>query len=215
MVCVCQQVMHFACGSVQSGNFLTGWVTTVVRPTKTAMNLSVLAQRTSQTGRCVRPVFYVLLSKNWNIKIHRTIILPVVLYGSETRSLILREERRLRVFENRVLRRVFESKRDEVTGEWRKLHNEELNDLYCSPNIVRATKSRGMGWVGHVARMEDRIGLYRVLVGGNLRERDHLGDPSIDGRMILRCIFRKCVLGVCTGSSWRRIGTGGGHLWMQ
>ena len=69
---------------------------------------------------------------------YRTIIYPVVLYGFETWSLTLREERRLKVFDNRVLRRIFESKRDEVTGEWRKLHNEELNYLYCSPNIVRA-----------------------------------------------------------------------------
>ena len=76
-----------------------------------------------------------LLSKNVNIKIYTTMILPVVLYGCETLSLTLREERRLRVFENRVLRRIFGPKRDEVTEEWRKLHNEELNDLYCSPNI--------------------------------------------------------------------------------
>ena len=80
-------------------------------------------------------------------------------------SLKLREERRLGVFENRVLRRIFGSRRDEVTGEWRKLHNEELNDLYCSQNIVRVIKSRRMRWVGHVARMGERRGVYRVLVG--------------------------------------------------
>ena len=78
-----------------------------------------------------------LLSKNLKIKIYRNIILPVVLYGCETWSLTLREERTLKVFENRVLRRIFGPKRDEVTKEWRKLHNEELNDLYCSPDIVR------------------------------------------------------------------------------
>ena len=75
------------------------------------------------------------------------------MYGCETWSVTLREERRLRVFENRVLKRIFVPKRDEVTGEWRKLHNEERNDLYSSPNIVREIKSRGMGWAGHVARM--------------------------------------------------------------
>jgi len=81
-----------------------------------------------------------LLSKNIKIKIYRTLILPVVLCGCETWSLTLREERRLRVFENRVLRRIFGLKRDEVTGEWRKLHNEELNALYCSPNIFLVIK---------------------------------------------------------------------------
>jgi len=91
--------------------------------------------------------------------------LPVVLCGCETWSLILREERRLRVFENRVLRRVFGPKRDEVTGEWRKLRNEELNDLYCSLNIVRVSKTRRMRWTGHVARVVERMGVYRVLVG--------------------------------------------------
>ena len=94
-----------------------------------------------------------LLSKNLKIKIYRTIILPVVLYGCETWSLTLREDRRLRLFENRVLRRVFGPKRDNVTGEWRKLHNEELNYLYSLPNIVRVVKSRRMRWVGHAARM--------------------------------------------------------------
>jgi len=83
----------------------------------------------------------------------------------ETWSLTLREERRLRVFENRVLRRIFRHKRDEVTGEWRKLHNEELNDLYSSPNIVRVIKSGRMRWAGHVVRMGERKGVYRVLVG--------------------------------------------------
>jgi hypothetical protein len=77
----------------------------------------------------------------------------------------LREERRLRVFENRVLRRVFEPKRDEVTEEWRKLHNKELNDLYSLPNIVRVVKSRRMRWAGHVALMGEYRGVHRVLVG--------------------------------------------------
>jgi len=77
----------------------------------------------------------------------------------------LRENRRLRVFENRVLRRTFGLKRDEVRGEWRKLHNEELNDLYSLPNIVRLIKSRRMRWAGHVERVGDRRGVYRVLVG--------------------------------------------------
>ena len=91
--------------------------------------------------------------------------MPVVLFGCETWSLTLNEERWLRVFENRVLRRVFVPKRDEVKGEWRKLHNEELNGLYCSPNIVRVIKSRRMRWAGNVARMGERRGVYRGLVG--------------------------------------------------
>jgi hypothetical protein len=77
----------------------------------------------------------------------------------------LREERRLRVFENKVLRRIFGPRRDEVTGDWRKLHNEEINVLYCSPNIVRVIKSRRMRWAGHVARMGEERGVHRVLVG--------------------------------------------------
>jgi len=106
-----------------------------------------------------------LLSKNLKIKIYRTIILLVVLYGCETWSLTLREECTLRVFENRVLRKVFGPKRDEVTGEWRKLYNEELNDLYSLPNIVRVVKSRRMRWAGHVARTGEDRGVHRVLVG--------------------------------------------------
>jgi len=98
-------------------------------------------------------------------KIYRTIVLPVVLYGCETWSLTLREERKLRVFENRVLRRIFGPKRDEVIGKWRKLHNEDLNDLYSSPNIFRVIKSRRMKWAGHVTCMGERRGIYRVLMG--------------------------------------------------
>ena len=106
-----------------------------------------------------------LLSKNIEIRKYRTIILSVFLYGCETWSLTLREKRRLRVLENRLLRGIFGPKRDEVTGEWRKLHNEELNDLYSSPNIVRVIESRRMGWAGHIARMGARRGVYSVLLG--------------------------------------------------
>jgi hypothetical protein len=91
--------------------------------------------------------------KNIKVKIYITIILPVVLYGCETWSLTLREELRLRVFENRMLNRVFGPKRDEVTGDWRKLHNQELNVLFSSPNIFWVIKTRRMRWSGHVARM--------------------------------------------------------------
>jgi hypothetical protein len=88
----------------------------------------------------------------------------VVLYGCETWSLALREEHRLGVFENRVLRRIFEPRRDEVTGDWRKLHNEDPHNLYSSPNIIRMIKSRRMRWTGHVARMGE-TNAYRILVG--------------------------------------------------
>jgi hypothetical protein len=89
----------------------------------------------------------------------------VVLYGCETWSLILREEHRLRVFENRVLRRTFGPKRDEVTGGWTKLHNEELHNLYSSPSIIRMIKSRRMRWATHVERMGEKRNVYRILVG--------------------------------------------------
>ena len=112
-----------------------------------------------------------LLSKNLKIKIYRTIILPIVLYGCETWSLTLQEERKMRVFGNMVLRRIFGPRRDEVTGDWRRLHNEELNDLYCSPNIVWVIKSRRMRWAGHVARMGEEREVYRVLVGKPERKR--------------------------------------------
>jgi hypothetical protein len=121
----------------------------------------------------------------------------------------LREERRLRVFENRVLRRIFGPKRDEVTGEWRKLHNEELNDLYSSPNIVRMIKSRRMRWAGRVARMGERRSVYRILVG-KYEGKSHLEDPGVDGRVILRWIFRKLDVEVWTGLD--RVGSGQGQV---
>jgi len=105
-----------------------------------------------------------LLSRKLKMKIYRTIILPVVLCGCEAWSLTLREERKLRVFENVVLR-IFGPRRDEVTEEWRRLHNEELSDLYSSPNIVRVIKSRRMRWAGYMARMGAERGAYSVLVG--------------------------------------------------
>jgi hypothetical protein len=95
----------------------------------------------------------------------------VVLYGCETWSLILREEHRLRVFDNRVLRRIFVPKRDEVTGEWRKLHNEEFHNLYSSPNIIRMIKSRRMRWAGHVSRMGEKRNAYRI--GGEARRKEN------------------------------------------
>ena len=116
------------------------------------------------------------LSKNLKIKIYRTIILPVVLYGCETWSVILREERRLKVLENRVLRRIFVSKRDEVKRDLRQLRSEELNDLY-SPSIVRVIISRRIKWAGHVARMGEKKGVYRALVGKPEGKRP-LGRPS-------------------------------------
>ena len=101
-----------------------------------------------------------------------------------------------------------------MTGEWRKLHNEKLNDLYSLPNIVRVAKSRRMRWAGHVARMEEDRGVQRVLVRkpeGN----SHWGDQDVDGRIIRRWIFRKLEGVVGTGWSCLRIGPGGGHLWVR
>ena len=125
-----------------------------------------------------------LLSKNLNIKMYRTIILPVV-YGRETWSPTLREEHRLRVCENSVLRRILGPKGDKGTGEWKNLHNEVHNDPYSLPNIVQVIKSRRVRWAGHRhawVRGETHAGFW----WGNLRDRDHLGDPCIDGRIILR-----------------------------
>jgi hypothetical protein len=125
-----------------------------------------------------------LISKNLKIKIYKTVILPVVLYGCETWSLTLREERRLRVFENRVLRKIFGPKREEV-GSCRILHIDELHDLYSSPNIVRVIKSRRMRWAGHVARM----GRGEVFTGfwlGSSKVREQWEDLGVGGRITLR-----------------------------
>ncbi|PSN53750.1 hypothetical protein C0J52_02215 [Blattella germanica] len=99
------------------------------------------------------------------LKIYKTVISPVILYGCETWTLTLREEKRLRVFENKVLRKIFGPKRDEETGEWRRLHNTELKDLYGKPDIVRKIKSHRLRWAGHVARMGDERGVRRILEG--------------------------------------------------
>ena len=106
-----------------------------------------------------------LLSKNIKLKIYKTVILPVILYGCETWTLTLREEKRLRVFENKVLRKIFGPKRDEETGEWRRLHNTELKDLYGKPDIIRKIKSHRLRWAGHVARMGDERGVRKILEG--------------------------------------------------
>jgi hypothetical protein len=144
-----------------------------------------------------------LLSKNVKIIIYKTIILPVVLYGCETWSLTLREKHRLRVFENRVLRGIFGPKRDEVTGEWRNLHNEELRDLYSSPSIIRIIKSRRLRLAGHVARMGEKRNVYRLLVRKPKGKRP-LGRPR---RRWVDNI--RLNLGEMTGLVWLGIGTGG------
>jgi hypothetical protein len=124
------------------------------------------------------------MSKKLKIKMYKTVIFPVVLYGCGTWSLILEEEHRLRVFENRVLRKIFGPKREE-DGSWIKLHNDELHSLYSSPNIVRVIKSRRMRWVGHVARM----GRGEVFTGfrlGSPKARDHWEDLGVGGIITLR-----------------------------
>jgi hypothetical protein len=114
------------------------------------------------------------------------------------------------VFENRVLGRIFGPKRDEVTREWRKLHSEGTNDLYCSPNIVRVIRSRRMRWAEHVAHIE-RGEVYTGFWWETLRESGYLEDPGPDGRILIK-IFRKWDVKVWTGSSWLKTGTGDGHL---
>jgi hypothetical protein len=135
--------------------------------------------------------------KNLKIKIHKTVILPVILYGWETWSLTLREEHRLRVFENRVLRRIFGPKREEDRS-WRKLHNDELHSLYSSPNIVRVIKSRGMRWAEHVARMGEGRGVYKVLVGRPEGKRP-LGRPRCRGEDNIKLELRETGI---DGANW-------------
>jgi hypothetical protein len=124
---------------------------------------------------------------------------------------MLREEHRLRVFENRVLRRIFGPKRDEVTGEWRKLHNEELHNLYSSPRIIRQVKSRRMRWEGHVARMGEERKVYKVLVA-KPEGKNHLEDQDVGGKMGSERILGRLAWGVWIGFDWLRTGTGG-RLW--
>jgi len=110
-----------------------------------------------------------------------------------------------------VRRRIFGPRENKVTGEWRRLHNEEINDLYSSPDIVRLIKSRRMKWMGHVAYMGERRGVYRLLLGKPEGKRP-LGRPRHRWEIILRWVFRKWDVGLWTGLSWLRIGTGGRHL---
>jgi hypothetical protein len=141
--------------------------------------------------------------------VFKFIILPIVLYGCETWSLTLREEHRLKVFQNRVLRGIFGPRRDEVTGEWRKLHKEELHDLYSSPSIIRIIKSRRMRWAGHVAHMGEKRNGYSLLVG-NPEGKRPLGRP---GHGWMDNIIKDGL--VWTGLVWPRIGISGELLLMQ
>jgi hypothetical protein len=138
--------------------------------------------------------------KKLQIKIYKTVILPVVLYGCETWSLTLREELRLRVFQSRVFRRIFGPKREE-DGSWRKLHNDELHNLYSSPNIVRVIKSRRMRWAGHVAFMGEGRGVYRALVGRPEGKRP-LGRPRRRWKDNIRKDLRE--IGI-DGTNWIRL----------
>jgi hypothetical protein len=149
-----------------------------------------------------------LLSRNIKVKIYKTIILPVVLYGCETWSLTPREEHRLRVFENTFLRRIFVPKRDEVTGEWRKLHSEELHNLYSFPDIIRQVKSMRMRWARHVARMGEERKVYKVLVG-NPEGKRPLGRPRRGWENGIRMDLREIGWGVWIGFDCLRTGIGG------
>jgi hypothetical protein len=135
-----------------------------------------------------------LLSRNVKVKMHRTIILSDGLYGRETWSLTLREEHRLRVFENRVLRRIFGPKCDGLTDEWRKLHNGDLHNLYSSADIIRQFKSRRMRWAGHVAGIGEGRNVYRVLMG-KPEGKVHKKNQGADGRIGSKWTLGKLVVG--------------------
>jgi hypothetical protein len=149
------------------------------------------------------------MSRNVKVKIYKTTILPVVLYGSETWSLTLREEHRLGMFENRVLRRRFGPKRDEVTGEWRKLHSGELHNLYSFLYIIRRIKSRRMKWARRVARVEQKRDVYKILVG-ELKGKSHSEGRGVYGRLGSIWTLERLAGMVWSGFIWLRIGTGGG-----
>jgi hypothetical protein len=136
------------------------------------------------------------LSKNVKIRIYKTVILPVVLYGCETWSLILREESRLRVFENRVLRRIFGPKRGEVTGGWIKLHNEVHHNLYSSPSVIRMIKSRMMIWALNVAQVGDST--YRTLIE-KPEGKGLVGRPRCSWMENIKMVLREIVWG---GMNW-------------
>jgi hypothetical protein len=143
--------------------------------------------------------------------VYKTIILPVVLYGRRTWSVTLREEHGLRVFENRVLEKIFGPNRYEAMGEWRKLHSGEHHNFYSSPNTIRQIKSRHMWWAGHVACMGKETEAYKVLVGKPKRKRPlgrlrHRWEDGI--KMDLREI--SWLVGGWSGFTWLRIGTSGG-----
>jgi hypothetical protein len=131
-----------------------------------------------------------LLYKNTKVKVYATIILPVVLYGCGTWSLPLREKHRPSMFENRVPRKVFGSKREEATGDWRRLHNEGLRDLYCSPNIIRVIKRKNE-MVGACSTYKGIGEAHTEFWWGNVKQKDQFDDLTIDGRILLKLIIKK------------------------
>jgi hypothetical protein len=168
--------------------------------------------RLNSGNACYRSVHSLLssrlLSRNVKVKIYRTIVLPVVLYGCETGSLTLREEHKLRVSGNRVLRGIFGPKGDEVTGQRRKLHNGELHNLYSSPGVFRQMKQR---WVEHVARRGEGRNVYRVLEG-KPKGKISLGRPWRRWEHGIKMDIREIGWGMWSGFTWLRVGTGGGLL---